>query len=95
MNFGSVFKNMSSQMNKTDKKKEKPVVIDENFNTDMIKQGKLADIKPDASLGKMLNVANSMMSKLSSLENKDGNVKEEDLKNDLTDMLKMFSKDKQ
>ena len=95
MNFGSVFKNMSSQMNKTDKKEEKPVVIDENFNTDMIKQGKLADIKPDASLGKMLNVANSMMSKLSSLENKDGNVKEEDLKNDLTDMLKMFSKDKQ
>ena len=93
MNFNSVFKNMGSQMNKTEKQEEKPIVIDENFNTDMVKQGKLPDIKPDASLSKMLNVANSMMSKLSSLENKDGNVKEEDLKNDLTNMLKMFSKD--
>ena len=93
MDFNSVFKNMGSQMNKTEKQEEKPIVIDENFNTDMVKQGKLPDIKPDASLSKMLNVANSMMSKLSSLENKDGNVKEEDLKNDLTNMLKMFSKD--
>lgn len=90
MDFSSVFKNMASQMNKTDKKEEKPIVIDENFNTDMVKQGELDDIKPNASLNKMLNVANSMMSKLSSLENKDGNVNEEDLKNDLTNMLKMF-----
>lgn len=93
MDFNSIFKNMGSKMNKTEKQEEKPVVIDENFNTDMVKQGKLPDIKPDASLSKMLNVANSMMSKLSSLENKDGNVKEEDLKNDLNNMLKMFSKD--
>ena len=94
MDFSSVFKNMASQMNKTDKKEEKPIVIDENFNTDMVKQGELDDIKPNASLNKMLNVANSMMSKLSSLENKDGNVNEEDLKNDLTNMLKMFDNKK-
>ena len=60
----------------------------------MVKQGELDDIKPNASLNKMLNVANSMMSKLSSLENKDSNVNEEDLKNDLTNMLKMFDNKK-
>lgn len=90
LNIGSVFKNMTSQNNKNNKEDEKPIIIDENFNTDMVKQGKLDDIKPNTNLSKMLNVANSMMSKLSSLENKDGNVKEKDLKNDLTNMLKMF-----
>jgi hypothetical protein len=95
MDFSSIFKNMASQMNKAkEKKEEKPVIIDEQFNTDMVPLGKLDDIKPNAGLGKMLNVANTMMSKLSSLENKDGDVKEEDLKNDLTDMLKMFNNDK-
>ena len=32
MDFRYVLKNMASQMNK-DKKEEKPIVIDENFNT--------------------------------------------------------------
>jgi hypothetical protein len=93
MDFSKMFNNI---VPKKEEKKEQ-VVIDENFNTDMVKQGNLDD-KPNANLGKMLNLINNMKPMLEQLETgKKTNINDidmKDMKTSLDDMLKLFSKEK-
>lgn len=88
VNFNKIFSKLAP---KKEENKEK-IIIDENFNTDMVKQGKLEDTKPDANIGKMLNLINNMKPIIDNLENKKTDMDDNDIKSSLNDMLKMFSK---